>query len=58
MKFSTRRLKIPVSLFPRIFQAHSFTTDYLILPINSVVKQHCKEAMLQKYDFEVRNLQQ
>jgi len=34
--------KIPVSMFPLIFQTHSFITDNLILLIKSVVKQQFK----------------
>jgi len=51
--------KILVSMFPLIFQIRSFITDYLILPIKSVIKQCFKEVVnLLKHYTEVRNLQQ
>jgi len=51
--------KIPVNMFPLIIPTHSVITDYLILPIKSVIKQCFKEVVnLLKHDTEVRNLQQ
>lgn len=58
-RFLLGAAKIPVSMFPLIFQTHSFITDYLILPIKSVLKQQFKEVViLLKHDTEVCNLQQ
>jgi len=49
--FSQMLQKLPVSMFPLIFQTHSFITDYLISPITSITKQRFKEVVtLLKHD--------